>query len=106
MPFLHYESHLSRIEKKINAISELLTKISTGEIKMAVTLDQLTTDVNTLQTAFTTGLTDLEAEIANLKANNPQTDFTAIDTIITGMSQAITAADPGAQTINAAAAKV
>jgi hypothetical protein len=69
-----------------------------------VTLAQLTTDVTTLQTALTTGLTDLAAEIANLKASNPTVDFSALDAVVTGMTAQVQAADPGAQTPPAAAA--
>lgn len=64
---------------------------------MSVSLDQLTADVNTLQTTLNTGLTDLAAEIAALKAANPGVDFTSLDTIVNNMTAQVKAADPGTQ---------
>lgn len=101
MPFCR-RSQLDRIEEGIRAILAHQNTINPKlEIFMSttpVTLEMLTADVTTLQTALNTGLTDLAAEIANLKASNPTVDFTALDTVINSMTAQVTAADPGAQT--------
>jgi hypothetical protein len=95
--------HVIEITGLLKKILENQEAAKQQEKKMAVTLDQLTTDVNTLQTTLNTGLTDLEAEIANLKAGNPGVDFTALDTIVNNMNTQVATADPGAQGTAAAA---
>lgn len=101
MPFCS-KYQLTRIEGLLLALvrnqETINRKLERFMATTPVTLEQLTTDVNALQTALTTGLTDLQAEIANLKAANPGTDFSALDKIINDMTAQVKAADPGAQT--------
>jgi uncharacterized phage infection (PIP) family protein YhgE len=89
--------HVEEIKGLLKKILDNQETEKQQEKKMAVSLDQLTTDVNTLQTTLNTGLTDLEAEIANLKAGNPTVDFAALDTIVNNMNTQVASADPGAQ---------
>lgn len=97
-------TQLDRIEDGIRAVLDQLQAQSLKEKQMAISLDQLTTDVNTLQTTLNTGLTYLAAEIAALKASNPTVDFTALDTVVNSMAAQVTAADPGAQSTGTASA--
>jgi hypothetical protein len=100
---------LERIEKKLDGLQELVERIFNNQNTInpklenfmsttPITLAQLTTDVTTLQSALTTGLTDLAAEIATLKASNPTVDFSSLDSVVNSMTTQVQAADPGAQT--------
>jgi hypothetical protein len=99
---------LERIEKKLDALQELVERIFNNQNAInpklenfmsttPITLAQLTTDVTTLQAAVATGLTDLTAEIANLKASNPTVDFSSLDSVVNSITAQVQAADPGAQ---------
>lgn len=107
MPFCT-RSQLTRIEDGIRAILDnqnvIYPKLEKFMSTVPVTLAQLTTDVTTLQSALTTGLTDLAAEIANLKASNPTVDFSSLDSVVNTMTAQVQAADPGAQTTGTASA--
>jgi hypothetical protein len=100
---------LKTIEGKIDGLQASVDKVFANqnviypklEIFMSttpITLAQLTTDVTTLQAAVATGLTDLTAEIANLKASNPTVDFSSLDSVVNSITASVQAADPGAQT--------
>lgn len=100
--------HVEEIKGLLKKILDNQEAEKQQEKKMAVGLDQLTTDVTTLQTTLNTGLGDLETEVANLKAQvaaGQTPDFTAIDTIINSMNTQVASADPGAQGTTAAAVK-
>jgi predicted nucleic acid-binding Zn-ribbon protein len=72
--------------------------------KVDATAQKLSDDLTALQTALTTGLNDLSAEIAALKAQVaagvPATDeeLSALDEKVTAMTAAVAAVDPGPQT--------
>ncbi len=72
--------------------------------KVDAIAQKLSDDLTALQEALTTGLTNLSAEIAALKAQvaagTPATDadLTSLDEKVTAMSAAVAAVDPGPQT--------
>lgn len=105
MPFW---KQLESIETKLDGLHQLVGKILENQNVInpklenfmsttPITLAQLTTDVTTLQSAVATGLTDLTAEIANLKASNPTIDFSSLDSVVNSITAQVQAADPGAQ---------
>jgi hypothetical protein len=100
MPF-YSSGRLQRIENLLREVLANQNRIfPTLEVFLSttpITLAQLTTDVTTLQSAVATGLTDLTAEIANLKASNPTVDFSSLDSVVNGITAQVQAADPGAQ---------
>jgi hypothetical protein len=100
MPF-YSSGRLQRIENLLREVLANQNRIfPTLEVFLSttpITLAQLTTDVTTLQSAVATGLTDLTAEIANLKASNPTVDFSSLDSVVNSITAQVQAADPGAQ---------
>jgi hypothetical protein len=105
MPF-YSSGRLQRIENLLREVLANQNRIfPTLEVFLSttpITLAQLTADETTLATTLTTGLNDLTAEIAALKAANPGTDFSSLDSIVTGMTAQITAVDPGPQSTGTA----
>lgn len=103
------ENKLDGLQKIVGEILEkqqaINPKLENFMSTTPVTLAQLTTDVTTLQSALTTGLTDLAAEIATLKASNPTVDFSSLDSVVNSMTAQVQAADPGAQAVAQSAAK-
>jgi hypothetical protein len=104
---------LERIENKLDGLQQLVERIFNNQNVInpklenfmsttPITLAQLTTDVTTLQAAVATGLTDLTAEIANLKASNPTVDFSSLDSVVNSITASVQAADPGAQSTGTA----